>query len=71
MSVKTLELAAKLRLGYIIFVVGTISNVGEFALAMTVQKGVMLPLILLMALDAAAIAYYFMHVSQIWHPEEH
>ncbi len=58
------------RLGIIVFIGGTISNLAEFALAVTVQTGVMLPLIVLMAIDAAMIAYFFMHITQLWHPEE-
>ncbi len=59
-----------IRVGSIVFIVGTIANVVEFSLANTVQQGVMLPLIVLMLIDAAMIAYFFMHVSQLWHPEE-
>lgn len=59
-----------IRLGSIVFIAGTIANVVEFTLAATVQQGVMLPLIVLMLIDATMIAYFFMHVTQLWHPEE-
>lgn len=58
------------RLGLIVFIGGTISNVAEFALAMTVQRGVLVPLMILAAIDAVLITYVFMHVTQLWRPEE-
>ena len=58
------------RLGFIVFFAGTLSNIIEFVLATTVKEGVMLPLIVLMLADASMIAYFFMHVVQIWRPEE-
>jgi len=61
---------SKLNLGFLVFALGTVSNVAEFALAMTVRKGVMLPLIMLMLIDAAMIAYFFMHITQLWREEE-
>ena len=59
-----------MRLGWVVLVVGTIMNVAEFTLAMTVQRGVMVPLIVMALFDAATISYVFMHITQIWHPEE-
>ncbi|GEM_PF-4540073 len=59
-----------MRLAWLVLIVGTIANLGEFALAVTVQQGVMLPLVVLALFDAATIAYVFMHVTQIWNPEE-
>lgn len=59
-----------MRVGLIVFIAGTIANVVEFSLANTVQQGVLLPIMLLALVDAAMIAYFFMHVTQLWHPEE-
>ncbi len=64
------QLQSKMNLGFLVFAVGTVSNVAEFALAMTVREGVMLPLIALMLIDAATIAYFFMHITQLWREEE-
>lgn len=61
---------SKLNLGFLVFGVGTVANVAEFTLAMTVRQGVMLPLIVLMLIDAAMIAYFFMHITQLWREEE-
>ena len=58
------------RLGLIVFICGTISNIVEFTLANTVQQGVLVPIAVLALIDAAMIAYVFMHVTQFWRPEE-
>lgn len=58
------------RSGMIVFIPGTISNVAEFALANTVRQGVLVPIILLALIDVAFIAYFFMHITQLWHPQE-
>lgn len=59
-----------MRLGFIVLGLGTAMNVLEFTLAMTVQQGVMAPLVVMALFDASTIAYVFMHVTQLWHPEE-
>ncbi len=59
-----------MRLAWLVLIVGTIANLGEYALAVTIKQGVMLPLVVLALFDASTIAYVFMHVTQIWHPEE-
>ena len=64
------QLKNKLGMGNIVFAVGTISNIVEFTLALTVKQGIMLPLIVMILVDASMIAYYFMHVAQLWRPEE-
>lgn len=59
-----------MRLGLIVFILGTILNIAEVTLAVTVQRGVLIPIIVLALIDAALIAYVFMHVTQLWRPEE-
>lgn len=58
------------RLGLVVLVIGSISNGAEFALAMGVGQGVMLPIAILALFDAALIAYVFMHITQLLHPGE-
>lgn len=57
-------------LGIIVFTVGTALNITEFGLAITVRTGVLLPIIVMALIDAALIAYVFMHITQLWRPEE-
>ena len=59
-----------MRVGWITFMLGTISNIAEFTLAATVQRGVLVPIVVLALIDATMIAYVFMHITQLWHPEE-
>lgn len=58
------------RLGLAVFGIGTVLNLVELGLAVGVGQGVMLPIAILALFDAALIAYVFMHVTQLWHPEE-
>ena len=62
--------ARLMRLGFIIFVIGTISNIAEYALAVSGLQGVVFPIAILALVDATFIAYVFMHVTQLWRPEE-
>lgn len=59
-----------LGLGLIVFTVGSVLNVTEFTLAITGLKSIVIPIAVMAAIDAALIAYVFMHVTQLWHPEE-
>ncbi len=59
-----------MRLGYTIFALGTISNIAEYSLAQSGLQGVLIPIIILALMDAAFIAYVFMHVTQLWRPQE-
>lgn len=57
-------------LGLIVFTVGTVMNIGEFGLANSGLRGILLPILVMALIDAGLIAYVFMHVSQLWRPEE-
>lgn len=64
------ELGRRHRLGLIAFIVLTVLNGVEFWIAVSFQTGIMVPLAVLALIDAGLIAYYFMHVAQLWRPEE-
>lgn len=58
-----------MRLGLIVFALGTVLNIVELTLALTVQRGILVPILVMALFDAALIAYVFMHITQLWRPE--
>lgn len=66
----TARLRALMLLGVIVLVALVVLNWFEYGLAMTVQTGIMVPLVVLSLIDAGLIAYYFMHVAQLWRAQE-
>jgi len=59
-----------MRLGLIVFIIGTILIVAQYALANTVRHGVILPIYALALFYTAISIKVFMHITQLWHPEE-
>ena len=57
-------------LGLIVFTVGSALNVTEFWMAITGMRNIMAPLAIMAAVDAILILFVFMHITQLWHPEE-
>lgn len=65
------DLGARLRLGWIVIAVLMVFHVFEFVLSTRImQSGTLLPLVVLVFIDAGLIIYYFMHVAQLWRSEE-
>ena len=65
------DLSAGLRLGWKVFAVLMVFHVFEFVLSTRImQSRTLLPLVVLVFIDAGLIIYYFMHVAQLWRSEE-
>ncbi|MAG36405.1 MAG: hypothetical protein CL878_09195 [Dehalococcoidia bacterium] len=65
-------LAARLRLGWLVFVGLLVLTVGEY-IALLVTPPVALwrfLLVVLQVADAGLILWYFMHMGQLWRPGE-
>ena len=60
----------KMRLGYIIFVVLMVVEVGEYVVGVGLNSGAIPWLVILAVPGAGLIFYYYMHISQLWRPEE-
>ncbi len=60
----------RMRLGLIIFIVLMIVEVVEYFVGIGLDSRATIPLALLAVPGAGLIVYYFMHISQLWHPEE-
>jgi hypothetical protein len=68
--VKENRLGTSLGIGVIVFTVGTVLNVTEFWMSVTGLKNIVIPIWVMATIDAALIAYVFMHIHQLWRPEE-
>lgn len=67
---ETAKLKYALRRGLWVFVALVVLALGEYALAIFMTRG-NLPYMLIMNLvDAALIAYFFMHIAHLWRREE-
>lgn len=65
-------LPARLGLGWKVIVGLAVLTVIEFVIAVTLGRGIMAPLLVLIALyKTVLIALYFMHFKQLWQREEH
>jgi len=64
------ELSAKMRLGLVVFVVLIAIEILEYALGVTIKHGNWRILAPLAVIGAWPIVRYFMHVKQLWRPEE-
>ncbi|MBI2918633.1 MAG: hypothetical protein HYY01_11680 [Chloroflexi bacterium] len=60
----------KLRLGFVVFGVLVAIEVAEYVLGTSIQKGVWPFLAVLAVIGAWPIVNYFMHIKQLWRPEE-
>jgi hypothetical protein len=45
-------------------------TLGEYVMALAMERGNLPYMIVMNVVDAALIVYYFMHVAQLRHPEE-
>jgi heme/copper-type cytochrome/quinol oxidase subunit 4 len=63
-------LGAKTRVGIIVFVVLIVLEVVEYVLGVTVKHGNWPIMAILALIGAWPIAWYFMHLPQLWHREE-
>ena len=61
---------AAMRLGLLIFIVLVVLAIGEYFLGLVLESGNLPYMILMNVVDAALIVYFFMHVAQLWRPEE-
>ncbi len=64
------ELGAKMRLGFIVFGVLMVIEIVEYLVGTSVRAGNWLILAPLALVGAWPILRYFMHIVQLWRPEE-
>ena len=64
------DLRSRLRLGVVIFVVLMIVEVAEYIIGASLNSGATVFLVVLAVPGAGLIVYYYMHISQLWRPEE-
>ena len=62
---------ASTRPGVIALAALAVLSILEFWLATVMPTGILVPLVLLALLKSGFIVNNFMHVSQLWRPEEH
>ncbi len=63
-------LSAKVRLGVVIFAVLLIIEAVEYVVGSTMTSGALWILVVLAVPGAGLIAYYYMHIRQLWHAED-
>jgi|TARA_Y100000031_G_C8027428_1_gene295522 heme/copper-type cytochrome/quinol oxidase subunit 4 len=68
--VKNPELKSLLRVGLLVFIALVILAAAEYVLGLALESGNLGYMIFMNVVDAALILYFFMHVRQLWHPEE-
>lgn len=59
------------RPGWIALAALAVLSLFEFWLASIMPTGILVPLVVLALLKAGLIANNFMHITQLWRPEEH
>ena len=64
------ELGSKMRLGFVALGILVVVEGIEYIVGVTVKKGNWPYLVALAVPGAGLILYYFMHIRQLWHPEE-
>ena len=64
------ELRSALRRGLWVFVALLVLTVLEYVLAVAMPSGNLPYMVVMNIVDAGLIVYYFMHVAQLWRPEE-
>ena len=64
------ELGAKMRVGYIVFGVLMAIEIIEYVLGITVQAFNWPFMAILAIIGTWPVVRYFMHIKQLWHPEE-
>ena len=67
---KNSDLKSPLRVGLLVFIVLVVLAAGEYVLGLALESGNLVYMILMNIVDAALLLYFFMHVRQLWHPEE-
>ena len=67
---KDSDLKSPMRVGLLVFIVLVVLAAAEYVLGLAVESGNLVYMILMNIVDAALILYFFMHVRQLWHPEE-
>jgi cytochrome c oxidase subunit IV len=68
--VETAKLRYAMRRGLWVFLVLVVLALGEYALAIFMTRGNLPYMVIMNLVDAALIAYFFMHVAQLWRREE-
>ena len=63
-------LSSRLRIGLWVFAILMIMAIGEYFLGIALDSGNLAYMIFMNIVDAALIVWFFMHVHQLWHPEE-
>lgn len=61
---------ARKRVGWVVFAVLVVVKIVEYWIAVAMPTGNLLPMVLLAVLAGGLIMYYFMHMRQVWAPEE-
>jgi heme/copper-type cytochrome/quinol oxidase subunit 4 len=68
--VKNSDLKSPLRVGLLVFIVLVVLAAGEYVLGLVLDSGNLPYMIFMNIVDAALLLYFFMHVRQLWRPEE-
>lgn len=68
--VETAKLRHALSRGFWVFVALVVLALGEYALAIFMTRGNLPYMVIMNVVDAALIAYFFMHIAQLWRREE-
>lgn len=67
---KNSGLKSPMRVGLLIFIILVVLAAGEYVLGLTLESGNLVYMLIMNIVDAALILYFFMHVRQLWRPEE-
>ncbi len=67
---KNSDLKSPLRVGLLVFIVLVVLAAGEYGMGLVLESGNLVYMIIMNIVDAALILYFFMHVRQLWRPEE-
>ncbi|MBI2941921.1 MAG: cytochrome C oxidase subunit IV family protein [Chloroflexi bacterium] len=65
------RLGTRLRLGVQVLIGLAVLTVTEYAISAALPRGAIFPLIVIALAKAGLILRYFMHMAQLWRPEEH
>jgi cytochrome c oxidase subunit IV len=68
--VETAKLKYAMRRGLWVFLALVVLAVAEYALAIFMTRGNLPYMVIMNLVDAALIAYFFMHIAQLWRREE-
>ena len=67
---KNSDLKPPMRVGLLVFIILVVLAAGEYVLGLALESGNLVYMLIMNIVDAALILYFFMHVRQLWRPEE-